>query len=301
MKEHIPFSHSLQWVKITEPHENDIRELRKDFSVHPFVINELLHPSERSKLEIHDSYLLLVTHIPLYNHTERTSRKVEINIIVTKDTLITLTREPVEPLEQFVHIRTHKPEEDIESTAELLYYLLEELKEFSLRELRHIEEKINEIGANLFKHQDRALLEDISYIKRDLLNFSMIIAPQHATIVSLVNHATAFWGSRFEPYFNDLLGDTEKLHTLLDTLKHTIESYSETVSQLFELKTAEVVRRFSILGFLTFPLLLYATIALQPKVEATFIANPEDFWILFGIITLFITLLAVFFRKRGWL
>lgn len=301
MKEFTLNNGKLKWIHLVNPKGSDVDQLKPLLNVHPLILDEILNPSDRSKVEEHNGYVFLVYHFPLYNQVERTSRRAEIDFIATKNLLITISYEELEPITQFEEDSKTKWKEICISPAQLIYYIIENIHEYSIRQLKHVEKKVNFVGEQLFKHQDRSLLEEISYIKRDILEFSLVAVPQRTVLESLADVGTRFWGIKFRPYFSDLAGDFLKTQYLLDNLKATIESYSETVSQIFQFKTSEVIRRFSILGFLTFPLILYATISLQPRVEATFISQPLDFWVFFFLITAILLGIAIFFRKKGWL
>jgi magnesium transporter len=290
----------LTWWHITRPTENDLAEVAKAIHPHHLIMEELTATSDRSKVEVYDDYVYLVYHLPIWNTKERTSRRGEIDIVATKTTVVSVAYENLEPLEQFRNDLHTKLAGKIQNPPELIHYLLQEVNIFSLRELRHIEEKTNAVGRKIFKRADSSLLEEISYIKRDLLDFGIITASQKTTLESLIDVGATFWGNDARIYFTDLLGSLLRVHYLLENLRATIVSYSETVSQIFQFKTSEVIRRFSILGFLTFPLLLYATIALQPTVAPTFIQNPFEFWMIFGTICVIVIVLAMFFRKKGW-
>ncbi|MEK7465495.1 MAG: CorA family divalent cation transporter [Patescibacteria group bacterium] len=292
----------LTWVHLTYPSQEDFSKLKSYINAHPIVLDELLSASDRTRVDTYPEYIFMVYHFPIYDTKELSSRRAEIDIIASKETLITVSYEELEPIQQFERdLETRLKKKEISSAAHLLYHLLSGVNDYSVRQLKHVEKKVNYVGEKLFKRQDRKLLEEISYIKRDLLEFSIVAVPQRSTLESLLQVASDFWGPRFRPYFLDLVGDFSKIHYLLENLKTTIESYSETVSQIFGFKTSEIIRRFSILGFLTFPLILYATIALQPKVEAGIINTANDFWIQFGVIAVIIVTAAFFFRKKGWL
>ncbi|MBI5732559.1 hypothetical protein HY967_01190 [Candidatus Jorgensenbacteria bacterium] len=297
----ITITPKLKWIHLRNPGETDIQRLKKNWGIHPLVLDELLGPSDRSKVEHYGDYLFLVYHLPIYDVLKLTSRRAEIDFIATKDALITVTYEDLEPIKQFERDLDTRYKKVLQTTAQMVYYIITEVNDYSLRQLKHVERKVNFVGDLLFKRQDRELLEEISRIRRDLVDFSIIAVPQRATLKSLLETGVAFWGPRFKIYFADLDGDYLKIHLLLENLKATTESYSDTVSQIFQFKTSEVIRRFSILGFLTFPLLLYATISLQPRIESTFIKEPSDFWLIFGIISIILIVIAAFFRKRGWL
>ncbi len=290
-----------EWIHITDPRDRDIKALRDRFTIHPIILDELMGPSDRSKIENYGDYIYLVYHLPIYSTQSLTSRRGEIDFIITKKTIITVTYENLEPLMQFERDLDTRYKNTILSTAEALYYILEEVNNYSLRQLKHVEKKVNFVGDQLFKRQDRKLLEEISYIKRDILDFAIIAVPQRTNLESLETMAVALWGKEYQVYFVDLVGDFLKASYLLENLKATVESYSETISQIFEFKTSEVIRRFSILGFLSFPLLLYATIALQPTIEHSIIPSAGHYLLQFGVVTVIVIGLALFFRKRGWL
>lgn len=298
----IQITPSINWFHITNPKESDIKELQEVFDIHPVFLGELLRPSSRSKVEVFGDYLYLTYHLPIYNINKRTSQKLELDIVATKDALITVSYEELEPLLKFELDVSKSTKREEKTTAELICEILYEIEDFSFRQLKHIEEKVNKVGENLFKKQgEYKLLEDISYIKRDLLDFSLIAAQQRNALDSFVERGAAFWDESVNVFLSDLHGNFMKIHYLLENLRITIESHSQTVSQIFQFRTSEVVRKFSILGFLTFPLVLYSTISLEPKVASTFIKTPADFWIAFGIVAILVAVLAYIFRKKGWL
>jgi hypothetical protein len=101
-------------------------------------------------------------------------------------------------------------------------------------------------------------------------------------------------------YFSDLLGEFLKVHYLLENLRAAIVSYSETVSQIFQFRTSNTTLRFSILSFLTFPLLLYATVTLQPQIAPLLFSNPLEFWLVFGLIGFILIGLLMIFKRKGW-
>ena|SRR3989344_4509529 len=301
MLKKLPLGKNAVWVHIVAPKETEIKALKDQISIHPVILDELLSPSDRSKIENYGKYIFFVYHLPIYDTASRTSRRGEIDFIVTKKDIITVTYENLEPLLQFERDLNTRFKNRSLGTPEALYHILEEVNAFSLRQLKHVEKKVNFVGDQLFKHQDRRLLEEISYIKRDILDFAIIAVPQRSNLESLEDLAVGIWGKEYRVYFSDLVGDFLKVGHLLENLKATVDSYSETVSQIFEFKTSEVIRRFSILGFLGFPLILWATILLQPKIDDSLVKSPADYWLQIGIVAVIVAGLAIFFRKKGWL
>jgi magnesium transporter len=296
----VSINNRISWLNAVKPTASEVAELARQFFLHPLIASELGIPSSRSRVERHDGYLYFVYHLPVYDEATKTSRVAEIDIVATEETLVTVSYEALEPIRQFGRAFELTSENDITSTAELVYRLIGAANEFSVRELRHVEEKVRNVGRELFTKPDPELLESISHIKRDLLEFSLIATTQRSMLDSLIETGAGFWGEAYRIYLQDLRSDFGKTYMLLENLKASVESYSETVSQLFQFKTSELMSRFTILGFLTFPLILYTTIALQPNVAPTFLQSPIDFWLIFAGIVVLVVGLAAFFRKKGW-
>ncbi|MEK7513241.1 MAG: CorA family divalent cation transporter, partial [Patescibacteria group bacterium] len=208
-----PLTDKLSWIHFSKPSEAELHELAERFFLHPLIHEELLAPSSRSRVETHDGYLFLIYHLPLYDHVNRTSRRAEIDVVATDDTLITVTYEDLEPIATFGRTVEKIPERNLASTAQLVYYLVESVNDFSLRQLRHVEEKLQQVGGALFRERSgKALLEDISRIKRDLLEFSLTAASERLMLESLLESGPRFWGEGYKIYLNDLWGDFLKIH-----------------------------------------------------------------------------------------
>ena len=82
---------TFYWIKITAPAKHEIRETARDLKLHQLIAHELLEPSNRSVVENYDGRIFLVYHLPIWNDVEKTSRRGEIDVVVTEDTVLTVT------------------------------------------------------------------------------------------------------------------------------------------------------------------------------------------------------------------
>jgi len=296
---------NIVWVNIVKPTTKDLQFLAEEFKLHPIVLEELIHPSARAKVEQFDSYLYFVYHLPVFDLEQKTSRRGEIDFIITKDALISVSYERLEPVDLFIDKldRDERYKDRILGgpTVRLLYYLLDFCLSFAFRQLKHVDEKIEIIRKDLFAGRERQLLEDISYIKRDLLSFYLCFQPQQGIFKSLLVVGPSFWGPEIQIYFSDLEGDYLRVLQYCINYKETIESFEETNVQLLNAKMNSVMQKFTVLAFLTFPLILltsiYQAITIKPFLTGNYYL---DFWILFGAVSVITLILLRIFRKKGW-
>ena len=295
----------VTWIDIVKPNRSDLEYLKKQHKFHPIILDELLHFSNRSRVEFYKTYLYLTYHLPLYDKNLKTSRRAEVDFLITKDHVITVSYEDLEPLENFyraISNSAHSKERALShSTAHLAYYLIQEIIASAMRQLRHVEENISYITQEIFKGNEERLLQRISYVKRDVLDYSIISHPQEILLNSFLNVGVKFWGEEVRIFFNDLVGDHFKVTQQLENYHQVIESLESTNGQILNAKTNKVMQKFTIFAFLTFPIFLFFSLLGVDFIGEPLMSSPEKFWIILLSVGALVVLLVFLFKKKGWL
>lgn len=297
-------SEKVQWIDILKPTKTDIDFLKKQHKFHPIILDELLHLSNRSRVEFYPSYLFLTYHLPIYDKNLKTSRRAEVDFLITKKQVITVHYEDLEPLDAFMRSLNNNANfkaKALQDTSQTVYFLIEEIIHFSLRQLRHVEDNIRVISQEIFKGKEGELLEKISYAKRDVLDFNVISAPQEILLGSLIEAGIKFWGPEMRIYLNDLAGDYSKVTQHMENYRATIEALEETNGQLLSARTNRVMQRFTIIAVLAIPLSLFTSLLAVDFIGKFVTASPERFWAIFLIIGALVVGMIAFCRKKGWL
>jgi len=298
---------NLTWIDIEKPVQKDLNWLKANFNFHPITLGELVPPSKREKVEQFPDYLFLVTYIPVFHVKKRTTQPIEIDILITKTHIITVHNENMEPIEDFFEKLEKEPsvkEKVFKETSGLVFYwLAEELLNFAERQLTHISKNVNLIEDSLFKNIERDLIKEISFVKRDILDFRTAVKPMHRIFDSLYMKSPDFWpeSRNLKIYFSDLIGDYERVWGKADNFTEIINSLEATNTNLLNDKTNAIVKTFTILSFITFPAMLVATILQINTVHNPILGLPNDFWIIAGIVAFTTLLMWVYFKTRKWL
>ncbi|OGY62945.1 MAG: hypothetical protein A2745_00595 [Candidatus Harrisonbacteria bacterium RIFCSPHIGHO2_01_FULL_44_13] len=295
----------VTWIDILKPTRDDLEFLRKQHPFHPIILDELLHLSSRSRVEFYKDYLFLTYHLPMYDPGLKTSRRAEVDFLITQDHVITVHYEDLEPIENFfrsVNNNSHLKERVLgHDTGRLSYYLIQEIIAFAMRQIRHIEENLSYITQEIFKGREEQMLQKISYVKRDIMDYSIISRPQEILLNSFLEVGVKFWGNDAKIYLNDLVGDYYKTTQHLENYRQVIESLETTNGQLLNAKTNRVMQRFTILAFLTIPLALFTSLVSIDFVGAFVAATPTRFWLIFVSVVVLVVSLVIMFKKKGWL
>jgi len=294
----------VTWIDIFKPNTGDVEALKKHHDFHPIILEEILQPSTRGRIEHYKSYLFIVYHIPVYDPQTKTSRKAEIDILVTKNSFILIRYEQLEQLDAFIREVGRNPQlqkELLSGDSYLaLYLVMEEIIKFSLRQLRHIEEQVHYVAGEIFSGREAELLKNISYIKRNILDYRLIVRTHDQIFSSLKDVGTEFWGEKSRVYLADLAGDNLKITQSLQNYFENIESLENTNAQLLSAATNATVQRFTVLAFL-FSIPLFFIFLSDNEFGRELISTSGIFWTTLTLIIVLICALIYVFRKKKML
>ena len=301
--------HSVQnkditWIDIQNPKRKDLKYLRKNFSFHELVLEELLRPGHRPKVEHHDGYIFLILYYPAFNKIKKETFPREIDILVTKTHIITSHYETIIPVktlfEQIRQYETAKKEYMSESTGHMLFYIVKGILENALVKLENIENEVDYIENEIFKGEERRMVLEISVAKRDIIDFRRILAPQASVFESLLSDGAEFFGNELKPHFEDLRGTFGIVWNEIQDHRETIQALAETNESLLSAKINEIIKVLTVFSVIVLPLTLIASIW-GMNIENMPLTSVSGFWVLIGIMVTILVAMIGYFKKKKWL
>ncbi|MCX6766130.1 MAG: magnesium transporter CorA family protein [Candidatus Moranbacteria bacterium] len=294
----------ITWIDFENPSADDILYLQENFNIHPLAIEEFTTPTFRPKATQYDNCLFLTVHLPLFDVASRTTYPEELDIVITKNCLITGHANNIYQLSDFFDTLSEsegKRRLYMDKTpAHLLYNLLELLFESCFPRLDHISENLDRIEKDVFAGKEKEMVFEISVVKRDILNFRRTLKPQRSILESLVQKDSPLIPKELKPYFYDLIGTNTRIWNDLESKKETIESLEETNNSLLSNKLDLTMKVLTIFSAIMLPMTVYSNI-LAMSADIPFGKNPYGFWIHTSIM-LFISFLTItIFKLRKWL
>jgi len=295
----------VTWVDIQDPTPEDVQFLKKKFKFHPLVLGEIIPPGHRPKVERYHDYLFMILYYPVYSKEKRETRPRELDIIVTKNTIITSHYHSIIPLKAlFDTCNLYKESRKSymsKGAGYLLFYILSGFWKNCLVKLDRINKKLDEIEREMFQGKEKEMVKEISLVKTDIINFWRIIEPQKEILESLAKEGASFFGPSLIPYFSDILGTYGSALNTIKTFKETILALEDTNQSLLETKTNEIMKVLTVFSVILLPLTLIASIWGMNFQYLPFSQSPSGFWKMAGIMGLVMVLTIGFFRKKGWL
>lgn len=295
----------ITWIDLESPTQEEVRALMKEFGIHPLVAEELRSPTLRPKVDLYDNFIYLILHFPAFQHTHGHNPEQEVDFVIGKDFIITTHYTMIDTLHEFSkvfevnsiidksHIGNH--------AGFVFFYIAKELYKSLAQELEYVNAALEKVEEDIFKGKERAMVEKISKINRNLLNFKQSIRLHQDVLSSLEMVGSRFFGEKFSYYLSAISGEYFKIASHLEGNRETVLELRNTNDSLLSTKQNEVMKILTIMAFVTFPLSLIAAIFGMNTVYIPIIGTPGDFWIVMGIMGFATFLMFLYFKRKKWI
>lgn len=300
---------NFTWIDIDRPTTKDISYVRKVYGIRDIVLNRLIPPMKRSEIEEYSQYFFVILHFPIFDCEFRKSQPEELDVIITKNALITSHNGKISEHNKFFQNCNEYAGEKLtylgKGHVHLLYHLLDSLIDAQLPMLDHIAENITQIEEKVFKGQEQKMLREIAIVKRDVIDFRRIIKPQHSILEALNRKARHLFGDSYiknmERHAQEIIGSNIKIWNTIENHKEMIESIEETNQGLLSYKLNETMRFLTAASVILTPMALIVNIWGMNVGGLPFTENPAGFFIIAILVLLTGFTLAVYFKAKKWM
>ncbi len=292
------------WIDFFEPSADEAAWLKKNIKLHPLALEEFATPSARPKATQYGNCLYLTLHIPLFDKLNRRTYPTELDIVITKSHLITGHDQDIYQLRDFFEKmkRNKKLQKKYmdNSPGFLLYYIVEILLESCFPKIDHINRNLDRIEEQIFQGHEKEMVHEISFVKRDILNFRRTLKPQKSVLESLAKDNYSLLDPQLKQYYQDLVGTNIRVWTALENAKETIESMEGTNDTLLSNKLNNTMRILTIFSAIFLPMtVLSNTLAMSASIPLA--KNPHAYWIWMGIMALISFITIGIFKWKKWI
>lgn len=296
---------NITWLDVESPNENDVSELIKRHGLHPLVGEELLSATKKSRIDVYKNYLFLALHIPI--RTKLNNKYVvvekEVDFIIGTNFIITSRNEVVEPLHNFARVFETNAILDKSGIGEhaghIFYYMMKKIYGQMNEDLENIKDALNEVEKHIFLGHERKMVEVLSELSRELIDFKQTSRLHKEVLESFTTVPKDFFNKNFDNFVEDLQTEYASVHELVINDRELLNDLRDTNDSLLSTKQNENLKLFSILAFVTFPLMLFINLFMIPSDHTPIIGNAYDWEIITGIVVIGALGMYHFFKKRG--
>ncbi len=291
------------WINIDGVHNIEIMEkIQNEFNIHPLTMEDIIHTSQRPKLEEYDEYLFIVLRMFFYDNTSRELKNEQVSIILSENYIVTFLEDPGDVFNP-VRERIRKAGTKIRKNGVdfLAYSMIDTVVDSYFHILEQIGEEIEELEDRLVLNTKKEDIQLVHRMRRNMILLRKSVWPLREVISSLQRDEHRVIKSSTQIYLRDVY---DHVIQIIDT----IESYRDMIVGMLDVylsstsnKLNEVMKVLTIISTLFIPLTFLAGVygmnfKFFPELEMNWM-YPWGFW----IITLsIIVLMLIFFKRKRW-
>nr|WP_321497908.1 magnesium/cobalt transporter CorA [uncultured Methanolobus sp.] len=295
---------TVTWINVDGIHQVDIIEkLGTHFGLHPLVMEDIVHTTQRPKMEDYDSYIYIVLKMLWIGEDEETDVKAEQVSIVLGENFVLSFQELEGDTFNFVRerIRNSKGRIRLMGADYLAYALLDSIVDNYFIIIEKFGEIIEDLEEELVENPEPGTLQNIHNLKKEMIYLRKSVWPLREVISGLDRSESPLIRDTTFVFLKDIYDHTiqvaDAIETYRDILSGILDVYLSSVSN----KMNEVMKTLTIIATIFIPLTFLAGMY-----GMNFSYMPELGW-KWGypavwVINISICLaMYVYFRRKNWL
>ena len=270
------------------------------------VEQDLIEPSAHDKIDVYDDCIFLVIHFPKYNEKLWKYLSNEMNIILGRDFIITITKYPTNNIEKIRQEYEQEIKEEWEEAEEykispyyILYKIIDVMYDKILLGLNKFNLDLMEMEKQVFDKSfvDTDLLKNVLIKKRNTVLLKTIISPQEEILVELQKVTANFYEGDLDVYFEDLEYKTSKILGHISIIHENIDSIGEIFNTLTNMMTNNNIGILTVLTVIIWIMTMISGIY-GMNIWLPFQNYPGAFIVLMGFMVIMAVFTVLIFKKK---
>lgn len=291
------------WINIDGVHDIAMMEkIQNHFGIHPLAMEDILHTSQRPKVEEFDNYIFLVLRMFFYNNELRELKNEQVSFILSENYLISFLEDAGDVFDP-VRDRIRKEGTKIRKNRVdfLAYSLIDAVVDSYFHILEQIGEEVEEVEDRLVLDTQKEDIQLVHRMRRNMILLRKSVWPLREVISALQRNEHNVIRSSTQIYLRDVY---DHIIQIIDT----IESYRDMIVGMLDVylsstsnKLNEVMKVLTIISTLFIPLTFLAGVygmnfKFFPELEKDWM-YPWGFW---SITLIIIVIMLIFFKRKKW-
>jgi magnesium transporter len=295
---------SVRWLDVESPSRQDIEYLKTHFNLHPLDLEDVVAPTQRSKMEQRDDYIFLIMLFPVYNRKTGEIESSETDFFLTKNYLISIHHGDLSSIPDLFQLCVSSEQAKINymnnSSQYILYNILNKLYQYCFPILDHVSIDILNSKKQIFMGKEKEMLEKILVIRRNITDMRKIMQSHKITLDKFLKNNIKI-NKQYLEYYDHLIDDTKEIWDQLEASKESIEALQDANESLISYKLNKVMKILTVISVGLMPASFVTNLFMMNSVYTPLVGIANDFWIIFGISAISSILLLIIIWHKKWL
>ncbi len=299
------YEHSgVQWIDVERPTIEEAESLAAEFNLGGGVVQELVTPTLKPRVDVFEEFLYLVLHFPATRDTKSKLASHEIDLIVGENFVISVHYEVVPAVLDFARsfdaIMLLKRAGSGFHSGHIIFELSHRLYQGVENELDAIEDSVSSIERAIFNGREKQMVRPISTLTRELLTHKRLMASHEEVLKQFEAGGVKLFGNQFKNFMATMSAHHFRAFNRADMLMDALGELRNTNDSLLSTRQNEIMKNLTVMTFITAPLTLFAALFGMNIQEMPIIGSEHAFWSIVAIMAAIAVVLVAYFRYKHW-
>ena len=302
LRDHLERDHFF-WLDLESPGEDELMMLARVFDFHPLALEDAHSFKQRPKLDDYGDYAFLVFYGAHEGGDRADSELREVQMFVSGKYLITIHRDPLPALDEQ---RSKIEGRVLHSEQFLIYRVLDALTDSFFPVLARIDDEIDQLEDEVLADPSDEQLQRIFALKRDLVAMRKVVTPQRDLFARSIDQLAALPGLQLDErdYIRDVYDHLIRISDLIDSYRDLLGGATDIYLSTVANRQNDVMKQLAVIATIFLPLTFITGFFGQNfgwLVTRGLASEAAFFGLGIGGLVVSCLLLALFFRRKGWL
>ncbi|MBN1864849.1 MAG: magnesium/cobalt transporter CorA [Victivallales bacterium] len=271
------------------------------FGIHPLILEDILHTSQRPKLEDCGNYIYVAVKMLGLESDDAISTE-QVSLIIGKKLLISFQEKPGDVFEAVrARIRQGKGHVSKMGADYLAYSLIDAVVDNYFLILEALGEESELMEEQLVEEFDHSVMYKVHSIKRRLLSLRRSIWPLREVIGAMGRSESPIVVKKTHIYIRDLYDNTIQVMDMVESLRDMAGGLLDTHLSAASNRMNSVMKVLAIIATIFIPLTFVAGVygmnfKYMPELE-----HPLAYPVVMSLMLLTAVLMLCFFKRKKWL
>jgi magnesium transporter len=288
------------WLDLTDPGKDEVSAVGEAFSFHPLALEDMRKRGQRPKLDDFGGYMFLV----YYGVREGDGGEIEleeVHAFLSGGYIVTAHQRPSPALEE---ARQRLEAQTPRSEQFVVYRVIDGLTDSFFPVLERLDERMEQLDAEIFDRPEPAQLEEITALRRKLVELRRVVTPQRDLLARGIDDILEIPGLEADSrnYFRDVYDHAIRISDQIDSYRDLLAGTRDAYLSVVSNRLNQITKQLTVVATIFLPLsFIVGFFGQNFKWLVTNIDSAAAFWAL-GIGSLVVSLVALlaWFRRASY-
>jgi len=292
----------ITWINVDGLKKDEIEKLSTRYNIHPLILEDILSLGQRAKMDEIGGLIFCLMPMLYYNEGTGQVETEQVSIVLGNDFVISFQEDPERDVFDNVRDKLRSGNAKMrQSNADYLCYsLVDAVVDSYFGVIDKINERIENLEDALLLQKERAALEKLSILRREVMMIKRSINPVRELINGFLRSENPMLEDRHDKYYKDVLDHITQANDYVENHREMLMNLQDLSMSQINLRMNEVMKVFTMLATLMAPATVIGGIFGMNFDVIPLAHHREGFYFTVALMLMIPIIMGIYFKRKGW-